>query len=893
MTCHALPRPRGTGGLWGGTALWRPQWAALELGPRGPTPARLRADGYSPAGSGGCELRVLSARWGLGPSRGASFKVAMSPPLLRPDWEAGAGADPTAGQVGGGTAREGRRRRVTRRRADSWGGVRGEVEAGGSGPVQPPDLPGHRGVRARPERGPRTDLRPPPAHPPRPAPRAPRPAPQPGPLRPPLTAAAPRGPAPPPADVGGHLRAPGGPGRPGRGGRTPARVPAVPRAVRAPVPAGLLPPRLRRLPAGPRRRRPPGLSAVPTPDGGEGPQRAPPGGPAAAVPRGQLRGRPGGGALCQLRPGVRPAGRGHHLLLQHVRAAAVCALPRGDAPRPHVREPRHRGPGPAQPRRAAEVRAARGALHHVLHRHQGAAVHPLLPGHAGGEPSALRGPGVGLRAGLRAAAAGGAGSEGTAGGHARGHRAAAGHAGGGAAQRGGGGGLHPLPVRQPAGQAGGEKGAAAAGCAEYEEKDKAFKVQLSQLATLLPTLQVHLVICSSFLSLASKAEFLDLGYELMERLQGIATRPHRLRPAQSSKIVSDHRAEFARCLEPLLLPPLGPRRAAGAGGPSTLAGVSGPKVLVPSCPSPVGKLLGSPVQKPTLHRAISTKVLLAEGEDTPFLEHCRRYEDSYRRLQAEMQSLKDQVQELHRDLTKHHALIKAEIMADILRKALQVDAQIASEYASAEGMRAAFQEMWAESYQRVANEQEIYEGPRQLLLGHHPVCPGANPRPVGQEGSYPLTRHKNPHALPLALGLASQLLTGPHTMHLGPRSTQLYDLLQLKQENAYLTTITKQITPYIRSIAKVKERLEPRFQAPADEESEQLQDPGDASTSDEAQARSDPVCGADKREKTSEPRGNGRTPHGLTEEPPLQNKDPHRPKARTGGDAAPRRERPA
>lgn len=62
-----------------------------------------------------------------------------------------------------------------------------------------------------------------------------------------------------------------------------------------------------------------------------------------------------------------------------------------------------------------------------------------------------------------------------------------------------------------------------------------------------------------------------------------------------------------------------------------LAGVSGPKVLaVPSCPSPVGKMLGSPVQKPTLHRSISTKVLLAEGEDTPFMEHCRRYEDSYR-----------------------------------------------------------------------------------------------------------------------------------------------------------------------------------------------------------------------------------------------------------------------
>lgn len=49
----------------------------------------------------------------------------------------------------------------------------------------------------------------------------------------------------------------------------------------------------------------------------------------------------------------------------------------------------------------------------------------------------------------------------------------------------------------------------------------------------------------------------------------------------------------------------------------------------------------------------------------------------------------------------------------------------------------------------------------------------------------------------------------PNTLALAP-TAQLYDLLQLKQENAYLTTVTKQITPYIRSIAKVKERLEPR-----------------------------------------------------------------------------------
>ncbi|KAF5917399.1 hypothetical protein HPG69_006993 [Diceros bicornis minor] len=382
---------------------------------------------------------------------------------------------------------------------------------------------------------------------------------------------------------------------------------------------------------------------------------------------------------------------------------------------------------------------------------------------------------------------------------------------------------------------------------QYAEKDKAFKEQLSHLATLLPTLQLgqqgrvpgpglradgeaagrrHAAASPPAGAEQQGARAAPVGRGRGPRGLEAASRP---RPAP--QITSDHRAEFARCLEPLLL--LGPRRAAGAGaGTNTLAGGSGPKVLMgPSCPSPVGQMLKSPVQKPTLHRSISTKVLLAEGEDTPFTEHCRHYEDSYRRLQVEMQNLKDQVQELHRDLTKHHSLIKAEIMGDILHKSLQVDAQIASEYASVEGMRAVFQEIWEESCQRVANEQEIYEA-------------------------------------------------------------QLHDLLQLKQENAYLTTITKQITPYVHSIAKVKERLEPRFLAPGDERSEHPQNMYDSSVSGETQARNDPVSVMDKREKTSEPRGNSRTPNSLTEEPPLKNKDPHRPKPRNGGDVPTRRERP-
>uniref|UniRef100_A0AAY4DDN6 RING finger protein 207 n=1 Tax=Denticeps clupeoides TaxID=299321 RepID=A0AAY4DDN6_9TELE len=277
---------------------------------------------------------------------------------------------------------------------------------------------------------------------------------------------------------------------------------------------------------------------------------------------------------------------------------------------------------------------------------------------------------------------------------------------------------------------------------QHEEKEKAFKEQLSHLSALLPTLQVHLVTCSAFLSSANKFEFLDMGYQLMERLKKIVKLPHRLRPAQSSKVHTEYRSEFARCLEPLLF--LGQRRSVSVtgsvSGMASSKGRSGSSYL---------SLSSSVVRKPTSHRYISTKVLLADGDETPFTEHCRSYENKYRAIQGEIQKLKDHVQEIHRDLTKHHSLIKTDSMSLILDRSMQMDRLISSEYSSVETMRNMFEEIWEETFQRVANEQEIYEA-------------------------------------------------------------QLHDLIQLKQENSYLTTIARQIGPYIHSISKVKERLEPR-----------------------------------------------------------------------------------
>lgn len=96
-------------------------------------------------------------------------------------------------------------------------------------------------------------------------------------------------------------------------------------------------------------------------------------------------------------------------------------------------------------------------------------------------------------------------------------------------------------------------------------------------------------------------------------------------------------------------------------------------------------------------------------------------------------------------------------------------------------------QMWDETFQRVTNEQEIYEGSSSTVTAKILIyCSNL------YLYLYILIILFYSHFLCLLL------------------LAQLHDLMQLKQENSYLTTIARQISPYILSIAKVKERLEPR-----------------------------------------------------------------------------------
>ena len=69
---------------------------------------------------------------------------------------------------------------------------------------------------------------------------------------------------------------------------------------------------------------------------------------------------------------------------------------------------------------------------------------------------------------------------------------------------------------------------------------------------MLPTVQMHLIMCTTFSSTANKFEFLAMAYHLIDRLTALAHLTYPLRPAHSSDLTTDYRAKFSTCLEPVL-----------------------------------------------------------------------------------------------------------------------------------------------------------------------------------------------------------------------------------------------------------------------------------------------------------------------------------------------------
>ncbi|KAK3870734.1 hypothetical protein Pcinc_024067 [Petrolisthes cinctipes] len=295
---------------------------------------------------------------------------------------------------------------------------------------------------------------------------------------------------------------------------------------------------------------------------------------------------------------------------------------------------------------------------------------------------------------------------------------------------------------------------------QYEAKDKLFRSQLSSLGALLPIIQVHLLMCTTFSSSATKYEFLDLVFQLMERLAAIAHLSHPLRPGQSSQVRSNFKSEFARSLEPLLSVVGKARGDASAHTmPSGSSGCSekqssegGCASRPPSAASVMGP--GASTFPPASRRSLSAARLKILETGGPFAEHCKTHDVRFRQdLTAKFTRLKEEAQELHRDVTLRRCLTRRGRVEEIVRECAALEEEFRAYSDEMEDLRAVFDSAWDDQIQRVYAEQEVFQA-------------------------------------------------------------QVNDVASLRDENKRLMIIAQQLEPYIRSITALMERISPKLQVP-------------------------------------------------------------------------------
>ena len=56
---------------------------------------------------------------------------------------------------------------------------------------------------------------------------------------------------------------------------------------------------------------------------------------------------------------------------------------------------------------------------------------------------------------------------------------------------------------------------------QYNNRGSHLRSQLSSVITMLPTVQMHLILCTYFTSTANKHEFITLAYQLIDRLAAL------------------------------------------------------------------------------------------------------------------------------------------------------------------------------------------------------------------------------------------------------------------------------------------------------------------------------------------------------------------------------------
>lgn len=88
---------------------------------------------------------------------------------------------------------------------------------------------------------------------------------------------------------------------------------------------------------------------------------------------------------------------------------------------------------------------------------------------------------------------------------------------------------------------------------EYSMKERILRTHILSLGNVLPVLQMHLGLCTTFTSVASKYQFIEVADLLLERLNRVAQLgPLSQPPLLSTQLKNSYRSEFGRVLQRLI-----------------------------------------------------------------------------------------------------------------------------------------------------------------------------------------------------------------------------------------------------------------------------------------------------------------------------------------------------
>ncbi|CAB3362445.1 Hypothetical predicted protein [Cloeon dipterum] len=224
---------------------------------------------------------------------------------------------------------------------------------------------------------------------------------------------------------------------------------------------------------------------------------------------------------------------------------------------------------------------------------------------------------------------------------------------------------------------------------QFENKERLFRSQLVSLASVLPILQMHLLMCTTFSTSATKYEFLGLAYPMMERLSAVTQISPAVRPNQTATIKTNFRSEFGHALDAWV----GPSKA--------------PEKLYESRT----QLQGHPPSSRRQQVALRTKALEGEG---PFSNHCRSFDGQLKDLAGQLMHLKEQLTTLHKEVIQQRPTQTGQQAAqgkleNIARDCTNLEETLERHQTELERLRSVFDAIWEEQLCRIHVEQDMFQ----------------------------------------------------------------------------------------------------------------------------------------------------------------------------------------